>query len=139
MDYDQYSDKNFVNRKLKPFNLQEALAGKPVVDGLGNPVVNFHYFKGSQSTQKLYGLDNTGEINSCGDDGQFFEGDKSPSKYDLFMASEKKEGWIAIGRMTQPSATVAFCTHVWATKEQAEAAYMPEGFPFSVQKITWEE
>jgi hypothetical protein len=123
---------------MKPFNLQEALAGKPVVTRDGRKVSRIiHMPEVADPYNKVLAISDarymtyseSGEFSLC----------NPGSVNDLFMVSEKKEGWIAIGRMTQPSATAAFCTHVWATKEQAEAAYMPEGFPFSVQKITWEE
>lgn len=78
---------------MKPFNLEQALAGKPVVTRDGRPVTQLHLFK-VDNPFPLCGLTENNRIHQWSENGkQFLEGDNAG---DLFMASEKKSGWINI-------------------------------------------
>lgn len=80
---------------MKPFNLEEALAGKKVITRDGQEVTQLHLFKNVILKHSLFGvLDNN-----------ILSWHKNTGRYninieyhddDLFMASEKKEGWINI-------------------------------------------
>ena len=76
---------------MKPFNLQEALAGKPVMTRDGRTVTQLHLFE-CDAKFVLYGV-----VESCSciyafrKDGTWTSG---PSKLDLFMASTGKTVWV---------------------------------------------
>ena len=82
---------------MKPFNLEEAKAGKPVVtrDGRGVRILAFDR-KGDHCIVTL--------IDSCRHEDVlvYRENGKASadfdSEYDLFMKAEKKEGWINLYR-----------------------------------------
>lgn len=128
---------------MKPFNLQEALAGKPVVDGYGSPVTELHYFETVSSKQRLVAVV-AGEADSFSDNGQFL--DDRASKNDLFMASEKKEGWVNIYDPGEEedyllgflSYDGRFATHIFKTEEEARRHAI--NYPaIATVRIEWEE
>jgi hypothetical protein len=107
---------------MKPFNLQEALAGKPVVDRTGDGVTDLHYF-GSATGQKLYGVTDGG-VESWTNNGRYFENSPVDSPFDLFMASEKKEGWVNLYQSNTDYLAAYVqggkqATHVFRTQEDA--------------------
>lgn len=68
---------------MKPFDLQEALAGKPVVLQDGTPVIIAGFNPNAKSVYKLAGwLDD--EVESWDENGMYYE-DNDNSKYNLFM------------------------------------------------------
>jgi len=78
---------------MKPFNLEEALAGKPVVTRNGNQVTQLHKFDVLDlDAQELYAVIDDRQIESFYLNGQWRE--KGESGYDLFMAPESKFLWI---------------------------------------------
>lgn len=120
---------------MKPFNLQEALAGKPVVDGYGSPVTELHYFATARGGQKLVAVVG-GDADSFSDNGQFLE--DRVSKNDLFMASEKKEGWVNIWRKSDGSVITGY--HIY--NSEGSAREVPEDYRttrIAAIKISWEE
>lgn len=80
---------------MRPFNLQEALAGKPVITRDGRKVTEIYHLKtatvGVQSV--LFIVD--GYVESCNTDGRYSTKDCS---YDLFMAPESIEVWVNVWR-----------------------------------------
>lgn len=77
---------------MKPFNLEEALAGKPVVTRDGNKVTQLHLFD-IDSQYPLYGVVETSVW-------KFTKNGKpvgySGNKYELFMAPEKVTKWVNV-------------------------------------------
>ena len=98
---------------MKPFNLQEALAGKPVVDRTGEPVTDFHYFK--------------------------FYADGDVASNDLFMASEKKEGWINVYPHPNGEIKDRHMGAVHKTKEKADLYQLSDPKRVACVRIEWEE
>lgn len=78
---------------MKPFNLEEALAGKPVVTGDGIPVTQITKFD-IESKWPIHGVYN-GRLYSFAIDGKTGQPWLS-SKHDLFMAPEIKEAWVNV-------------------------------------------
>lgn len=121
---------------MKPFDLQKAIAGEPVVtmDGvIGKVETSFTVKAGKRlivtfQDSEDYGIyhDNGIPINS-------------PYVSYLFMAEKpkvKKEGWIAIWRQSN-NRYIAECSCVYKTKEDVEE--MNFFGVISIQKIEWEE
>jgi hypothetical protein len=125
---------------MKPFNLQEALAGKPAVTREGKVARDFHVFTGVVEYQRVFAAVGD-EVMSFNEEGRFWNSG-AVARNDLFMASEKKEGWIAFGQHRGCGQAQAFVTHAWATEEEAKGWFrMGTGGhdPVGTVKISWEE
>ena len=81
---------------MKKFNLEEALAGKPVLCRNGELVTQLVEFKNTSAIHSLAGLcDNM--IKTWTIDGNYFsKGNSYPSYWDLFMAPEIKSCWVNV-------------------------------------------
>lgn len=79
---------------MKPFNLKDAKAGKPVVTRDGRParIICWDRKKKDYPIIALIGVEE--DIASFTADGRYISCEQDPN--DLFMASEKKEGWMNI-------------------------------------------
>lgn len=78
---------------MKPFNLEEALAGKPVVTKSGQKVIELHYFKGIDSKYECIIAQIEGYVSL---ERFYINGNyhfNQTSNFDLFMAEEKIEFW----------------------------------------------
>ena len=98
---------------MKPFDLEAAKAGAPVVtrDGKKVRIICFDANTGAYVLIALITQDGGGEkVLSMKKDGR--RHDYENSTYDLFMASVKKEGWLNI----YPNEKV----EMWPTKDLAE-------------------
>jgi len=81
---------------MKPFNLQEALEGKPVVTRDGKPVKRLVYFpEANEYPVVAYSGDK--EIDTYTAKGEYISGGSGRSK-DLFMDVPTKTGWVNIYR-----------------------------------------
>ena len=131
---------------MKPFNLEQFKAGKPAVTRDGCPARYLGTLEGGTGcivvAIKYLGAENAGTYNTVGKrlpDGTYYS-DKIASARDLFMAPEKKEGWIVMSSNSLHDASNV------VTREQAEkiaAASQkrysdPDGH-WKVVHITWEE
>ncbi len=125
---------------MKKFNLEEAKAGKPVRTREGNPARIICYdcdnaFANGRCIVALIKVPEGELLQSYYSDGTIYS-DKTCND-DLFMATEKKEGWIFLYRNHQ-NQVVARST-VYNTKEEAvEAADIISGV-LCYQKVEWEE
>ena len=90
---------------MKPFNLEEAKAGKPVVTRTGKPV-RFLCFdaKGLEPIVALIELDTTSHAIQYNESGIFWDGKESDQ--DLFMKSEIKEGWVIALKNSKLSSSI---------------------------------
>jgi hypothetical protein len=78
---------------MKPFNLKEALAGKPVVTRDGRPVKIAGYNHEAESHNKILGwVDRT--FISWYESGIYDECIDNTHKNDLFMAPTERKEWI---------------------------------------------
>ena len=117
---------------LKPFNLEKALAGDPVVTGCGIQVTEIVQLRTALATDRpIIGVVN-GIPRSFRIDGTFCEGYVLPD-LDLFMAPKivKKEGWLNI----YPNDKVGYYMH--PTKMTADCN--AENNRVACVKVEWEE
>jgi len=77
---------------MKEFNLEEALAGKPVITRNGKEVTKLTKFDVKEG-DCLFGVMD-GDVNSWEIDGKVSSG--VMSGFDLFMKSEKKSIWVNV-------------------------------------------
>ncbi len=119
---------------LKPFELQKALAGDPVVTRDGQKVTEISILNTLNSNQNVFAVI----------DGQFYQFTKNGkySKYenmeyclDLFMAPKivKKSGWINI----YPYAKSGFA--IFNSKDEADNGQCPVSKRVACTYIEWEE
>lgn len=81
---------------MKPFNLERALAGDPVMTRDGRPVTQLTFFKDAMGDTIAGILE--GYIELWREDGYYHTMDRGDK--DLFMAPKTKEGWINIYQTT---------------------------------------
>lgn len=123
---------------MKPFNLEQFKAGKPAVTRIGYPARYLGTLEGNGNivvAVKCNGYESSRTYCST---GNYFNNCEHHN--DLFMAPEKKEGWVV---MSSNSLHDAFNV---VTREQAEEVVAdnqkrysdPDGY-WKVVHITWEE
>lgn len=100
---------------MKPFDLEKALAGEPVVTRNGARVTKICVFEDVKDSYPVITSIN-GRIRSFTSKGAYVN-DDSTSPYDLFMAPKKRTVWVNL----YPDTTVAM---VRPTKEQADSCAM---------------
>lgn len=85
-----------MSTKLKPFNLEAALRGEPVVTRDGRPVTQVTKFDAPNDPNPVIAVID-GETQSFTLAGTYF-GQSKETEYDLFMATKtvKKEGWVVL-------------------------------------------
>lgn len=122
---------------MKPFDIELAKAGHPVQTRDGRPVRILCYDIKSEF-YPIVGLvespdgtvENPANFTNDGRASIY-----TPTNLDLFMALNKKEGWINLYRS---SIYVAGVSNVYETKEEALKASTEEGYILT-KKIEWEE
>lgn len=121
---------------MKPFNLEQALAGVPVVTRKGYPIVELKYM---QSTDNLAVVrDEDGQYVSYFIPASGKLSDTIDYATDLFMAPAKKEGYVVMFyNNSQKDFLVG--TKIWASKQDAEIWSKGCEAVFAIAKIEWEE
>lgn len=102
---------------MKPFNLQEALAGKPVVTRDGRKVTEIYHFKTGTSVYSVHACID-GCIREYTQRGTYYETGNG-SDFDLFMEEPVVEGWVNI--LCTSDGILRVSSTVYATKELALA------------------
>ncbi len=123
---------------MKPFNLKEALAGKPVVTRDGREVTQLAFFPGvSEYPVVAYSGDK--ETDSYTAQGHFVKGGER--RRDLFMASTEKTVWVNLYRneflSTKNGDNIAVGVNTFDSEEDAENGH-GEGY-VGTAKVSWEE
>lgn len=121
---------------MKPFNLEQALAGAPVVNRKGRKIIQlFHATEIARCGERnnLLGVDEHGGYNWYFPEGHFHK-DHSKSQEDLFMAPTKCKGYLRL--YEYPSENVRLCSYVCPTREAAEQA---RGYRGPIVEFEWEE
>ena len=118
---------------MKPFNLEEAKAGKPVQtrDGRDVEILTFD-LRGGNSMLAIIKAENHDYVATYAESGYYLN-PMYEDKYDLFMKTEKKEGWVAVLK----DGKLSF--NIYATKEEAESIFVKDSDFVAVAKIEWEE
>lgn len=119
--------------KLKPFDLQAALAGKPVVTRDGRPVKIAGYNEDAANENiKILGWLPNG-YNCWFDDGTCYK--STDYDLDLFMAPEKREVWVCLYRSKYG---IEF-TYKGDSKENAELVPNLHNYIIITTVKIWEE
>lgn len=79
---------------MKPFDLKEALAGKPVVARGGMKVVHIMYDPGAPESRRVYGRYENGGYDWHYENGRCRSSEESQA--DLFMATVKQKYWLNV-------------------------------------------
>jgi hypothetical protein len=121
---------------MKPFNLEQAKQGKPVVtrDGKDVRILTFDK-KGKHCIVSLVDVGGYEDVHVSSASGE-----ASPnfdSEYDLFMKSEKKEGWVNIYRGTIEDAHTAGA--IYKTENNAFENGKDSVMYVTTIKVEWEE
>lgn len=120
---------------MKPFCLEQALAGAPVVSRDGRKVSEiFHCKTLKDDAYPVLTVVNGQEL-WVRKDGRSNKHQESP--FDLFMAPVKREGWVNLWQQTDGSYRTAGSA-VYKTKENALLYSQIEGYVATV-KVEWEE
>ncbi len=122
---------------MKPFNLEEAKAGKPVCNRAGEDVRIVCFDRKSDFNTPIIALhinDGAEDLFSHKIDGKYGEG-CLVSKFDLFMKGEKREGWVNIYRYCDNGCTSNI---IHKTFEDAYKNRNVDGY-ITTTKIEWEE
>lgn len=117
---------------MKPFDIEQAKAGKPVQTRDGNDVEIVRFdLRGEYPILAVIKYLKADSAITFTESGKLFKDDDS--YHDLFMKSEIKEGWIAILKDKK------YYFNIYTTKEKAET--MGGAYPnfVAVTKIEWEE
>ena len=119
---------------MKPFSLEQALAGTPVITRDGVKVIRLIELPEAKPKSKLVVVLEDGETATFNEAGRYYS--MRDSSLDLFMAPTKKEGYINIYKDEHHVAVNS--TFAYRTKEEAEAASDWSGYIATI-KIEWEE
>jgi hypothetical protein len=92
---------------MKPFDLEQALSGKPVVTRRGVEATQLHLFN-IVGIYKLFAVVE-GEIIQCTIQGEFREDHETG--WDLFMASESKFLWINLWQQLHENGNYVTTVH----------------------------
>ena len=122
-------------KQLKPFNLEQALAGAPVMTREGRKVVRIFYAEEACENSQVICVFETGAVFPYYKDGTYTN---SSSVHELVMAPTKKEGWVVMfHNNSQKDFLVG--TKIWASREDAEIWSKGCEGVFAIAKIEWEE
>jgi hypothetical protein len=80
---------------MKEFNLESALAGKPVVTRNGKKVTELYLFKSAKLIQPLYGIIEGDEDVLAWTTNGIYHPTKETG-FDLFMVEQKKSVWVNV-------------------------------------------
>ena len=123
---------------MKPFDLEQAKAGAPVItrDGRNARILSFDLCNRYYPMVAAF-TDSDGDewVNVHTNEGKCLMDKDSPN--DLFMAPVKREGWVNLYPPTMSSGVLARATSVYATKGQAEVNASPTRI--ACIRIEWEK
>lgn len=125
--------------KLRPFSLEQALAGKAVYTRNGIPVTQLHNFDAPKNddNQTLYGVLNN-RTESWSISGRYYD-DRTECISDLFMGPEKHERWVNIHRFNLAAPSTAIGISIYTSKEEALKSAASGSTIVATIPINWEE
>lgn len=132
-EYDMQNKK----QNLKPFNLERALAGDPVVTKNGRKITELRFFSTKNEHPVAGFIDGSNQLQQWTVQGQRY-GKYSESDFDLFMAPIEKSGWIKI--FTQQVGAIKATTSCIYDNEADALNFSSPGAPTGlVVQIKWTE
>ena len=123
---------------MKPFDLEKALAGEPVVTRDGRPAKIGGYNPGADDAQAILGW--IGAFGMSWYKNGFYVAQQGQHPNDILMAEKpkvKKEGWVNVYRKRDSIDTFAHLSNVYFYKEAAERD--ATSVCIATVKIEWEE
>jgi hypothetical protein len=114
---------------MKPFVLEEALAGAKVMNGKQNPVTDIAYFPSIIGPYRVFAVID-GRAHNFTVTGRISNESPNPL-LDLFMAPVKSEGWINIYKSGYKNG------YIYNTEEEARVSGGLS--PIACIRIEWEE
>ena len=127
---------------MKPFNLKEAKAGKPVCNRAGEDVRIICFDRKSDFNTPIIALhinDGAEDLFSHRIDGKYREG-CLVSKFDLFMKGERRKVWANMYSEFPNSRVRCFGSlKSYETEEEAKAAIINSKNYIATVPIEWEE
>ena len=114
---------------MKPFDLEKALAGEPVVTGAGEPVTDLHYFSTAVSKYKVYATVE-GRVHSYTETGSYNPDIALGCSYDLFMAAKKRVWLVNIYKDRS-------CSSVYESEDDAKRERVSA--VVATVKVEWED
>lgn len=116
-------ENNMKKNNLKPFNLERALSGEPIVTRDGMKVLQIAHFPLSTHVDEKLSvlLDDASGIHSFYENGRYVgNGEWNDSEYDLFMLPKTKKFWIGIS-MENPNYNMNYTTNAYNSLEDAKS------------------
>lgn len=118
---------------MKPFNLKEALEGKPVITRTGKPVNQLFLFDCEDDLPLMGVLNN--ELHSFTKEGKWSSYEHHVNDADLFMASEEKQIFINIYK----SPAGSLFTTIYTRKDKADLEIEDQAISYTfIKQITTE-
>lgn len=135
-DFD-IDDKPIKLNNMKPFNLEEAKAGKPVCTRTGDKVRILCFDRNDSVYPIVAAISySTGEdIELYTNNGETSMG--SVHSTDLMMATEKKKGWVNI-YLEDIAVNYSYSGIIYDTKEMADREYKADNYVCTIP-VEWEE
>ena len=122
---------------MKPFDLERALKGEPVITREGRKVSELHYFETCDDPGECVVTIIDGEMLLYYKDGNYF--DDKTTEDDLFMAPRKVTKWAQIVKI-KADVAISLNRTLFDSKEEARNAYCNDYFDvIDVAPISWEE
>jgi len=118
---------------MKPFNLERALAGDPVMTKDGRLVTQLVLFRNVSTSHPIFGVIHDEVFTWTMEGGCYV---KTPSASDLLMAPVKREGWIIV---RSPDENGIRKTSDMYPSPDVLYAHNPELIHCWIRKVEWEE
>ena len=122
---------------MRPFDLEKALAGEPVITREGLEVTELYLAKtATNNTRRLIAV-TEGALRHYSEDGKW-QFDKGDNPNDLFMAPVKRQAWTNV--FQTPSGAIFTSGGCYDSNEKAEKAIMgAEHYVKTMLIHEWEE
>lgn len=115
---------------MKPFNLQDAINGKPVITRAGDSLTFGAYIPQAKG-YKLFMIDPDGDVNRYNENGRY-RGNVTESEMDLFMVPTKRTVWINLyGRQLD---SVCHPTKEDADKDASSHRIGGKAYPLEIEE-----
>ena len=105
---------------MKPFNLEDAKAGKAIIRGDGKPAFFVAHIPNACERDRVAYLDENGRLCSVDENGS--TGDNGYFGYSLFMKTEKVTMWVNV--YGEPNSKYIPGAYFYETKEEADKQHI---------------
>ena len=114
---------------MKPFNLEKALSGEPIVTRDGRKITDFYYFKNIKTKFPIIvQIENSTSVDHYTIKGTWAE-DFNTTNPDLFMADTEK--WVNVYYNKEKD--LAFCSETYESEIEARTGSLPTHYITTIQ------